>query len=104
MTHCSDVTSCCKIALTGFAYTEVKSCSSQLFLSTEEAVSNQQEIDRIDAQLKELIKKKAELQNIHDNLLNAKDTHDKKKSESKFSTVKTFFIILKLSVTTIFLA
>ncbi|XP_022050825.1 uncharacterized protein LOC110951870 [Acanthochromis polyacanthus] len=49
------------------------------FGQTEEAFSNQREIDSIDVSLKQLSDKKAELQTTYDNILSAKEMTSKKK-------------------------
>uniref|UniRef100_A0AAQ5YSH5 LITAF domain-containing protein n=1 Tax=Amphiprion ocellaris TaxID=80972 RepID=A0AAQ5YSH5_AMPOC len=58
------------------------------FGQTEEAFSNQREIDSIDVNLKQLSDKTAELQTTYDNILNAKQMTSKK-SESKFCCRKS---------------
>ncbi|KAK9534741.1 hypothetical protein VZT92_007166 [Zoarces viviparus] len=53
------------------------------FGQTEEAALNLHEIDNIDEKLKQLTERKAELQILYDNILNAKDMTNDKKAESQ---------------------
>ncbi|CAK6971205.1 uncharacterized protein LOC122868531 [Scomber scombrus] len=46
------------------------------FTQTEETTSSKHEIDRIDQTLKQLCEKKADLQKIHDNIVEAKEQRD----------------------------
>lgn len=66
---------------------------SQLFL-TEEADTNQHEIDSIDDKLKQLTERKAELQKSLDNLVNVKHENKGKKGESKLTAENLYSITL----------
>ncbi|CAK6971206.1 uncharacterized protein LOC122868531 [Scomber scombrus] len=58
------------------------------FTQTEETTSSKHEIDRIDQTLKQLCEKKADLQKIHDNIVEAKEQRDINKEVKSGSVEK----------------